>query len=653
MPVKTDIHTHFAGILSGQELIELAIEHDLAIDQYLAEKIGLSSDEDFRVSELSSAQRHQLKELLELAPDKQSLFDDLEDVYGARAFITKNPSMFVPMMEKIAQSYQEQGVEYVEMSFAGIINNPEFIKQAHEAIPRIEQETGVKLRFLGALWRHSDHEWNMDEVDRLKKVALSLYVVGIDVMGHEKNPIRELTEPLEEIVRFASHNVPGFQVRIHAGENPYCSAPPSSIDEWNFNNAHEAVQIVDSARKDENGSSMGQYGDQICIRLGHGRYGLHEETLKLMAETGAVSELCLTSNHLLNHADCYLGPFNLYAQHEVDFVLASDGYGMYGTTQPSEFDKASKAGMSDKAKAIVQDTETQIIAEDEYRTIEKQKIWSRHEKNCALKGVDPYDDLANVDYTTHDREPRFNESVEVEKARATQLAVETLEADLTTLGISVDRDEVNSILESKTPILFSGASRTSWSRVSPEQQQEVELALKEYINQLDPSENVIVTGATDFGFEAVVHRIVEEINSELPEDERFDVIGAVTLELNPDLVREGTLSHALILENSGAPAKTWMDQSPALMDMIEKSSGKIVFGGGGQVIRDMIVDANGRGLISNGQAFLFNGPEGASTELSPKYPLASFSDGEQLIMRSHGIIPDRNPTLKVEPVAHA
>lgn len=63
------------------------------------------------------------------------------------------------------------------------------LKTIHKELPQIEQETGCKIRFLAAMWRHSDKEWNQDEVDRIKAVAKSPYVVGIDFMGHETNSI--------------------------------------------------------------------------------------------------------------------------------------------------------------------------------------------------------------------------------------------------------------------------------------------------------------------------------------------------------------------------------------------------------------------------------------------------------------------------------
>jgi hypothetical protein len=40
---------------------------------------------------------------------------------------------------------KEQGVEYAELSFAGVINNTSYIRTIHNILPEIEEETGVKL----------------------------------------------------------------------------------------------------------------------------------------------------------------------------------------------------------------------------------------------------------------------------------------------------------------------------------------------------------------------------------------------------------------------------------------------------------------------------------------------------------------------------
>lgn len=637
MQPRTDLHCHFAGVLSPDELIELAFEHSLELDAETAIRTGVVSKtyEGGAISlhTLTEDQLNTLKNGLQLNADRQSLFDDLEVIYKNRAFITKNPAMFGPMLDRIGQAYQDQGVEYAELSFAGIIGNSDYMRTIHEKLPEIEERTGVKLRFLAALWRHSDHEWNMDEADRLKQTLKSPYVVGIDVMGHEKNPIRDLSEPLQKVVQYASEHVPHCVVRIHAGENPYYSADPDHLDDWSYNNAYESIQIVDDARKNGNGGYIGNYGENLQIRIGHGRYGQHPKTMELARNAGVISELCLTSNKLLNHADEHYSLFDLYREHGVPFVLGSDGYGIYSTTLSSEADLAIDSGMDDEGQRVLSETENRVLAADDERFELKMRTWQRHVHNCTMAGKDPFEALHDVVFETLDGKPRYDQEVGARKAAKIKALHDNLMVGLGDMGVSTNLTETQSLLKERQPILFSGASKSSWAKLSETEKDHVEETLRTFIDQLEGREQVIVTGGTNYGFEAVVHRLVAERNASLPGSERIPVIGAVTLEANLDEIAPNTLSHALVLKYGGDYAMSWMDQSPALLDMIERHDGRVIFGGGGQVIRDMIVDADGRDLIDTGQALLFDGPAGASTEKANQFPQASFREANDLIAK--------------------
>ncbi|MCD8496865.1 MAG: hypothetical protein LRZ85_01525 [Alphaproteobacteria bacterium] len=179
--------------------------------------------------------------------DKQNLFDEMEKVYGNRAFVTKHPDMFRAILHRIAQRYKEQGVQYATLFDAGIITNMDRVRDLHRFLPAIEKETGVKIRFLASLWRHSDLEWNEDEVSRLLPLLKSPYIIGVDVMGDETNPIRDLKTPLTRLIKYAREHVPYFHMHIHGGENPYYSCDPKRLSKWDHNNVHEGLQIVDDA----------------------------------------------------------------------------------------------------------------------------------------------------------------------------------------------------------------------------------------------------------------------------------------------------------------------------------------------------------------------------------------------------------------------
>lgn len=657
MAVNTDLHTHLAGVLSSSELIQFGLEHNASLDAPTAKRLQIVnanySGGPIPLSTMSEKDLEKLKAGLELDPAKKSLFDSLDEVYANRAFLTKNPALFVPLLEKIAHSYEEQGVSYAELSYAGVISNPNLLKDIHENMPRIEKETGVKLRFLGAMWRHSDAEWNMDEADRLKMVLKSPYVAGIDVMGHEKNPIRELKEPLQEVVKYAAENIPGCVVRLHAGENPYYSADPSSINDYNFNNAYESVKIVDDARRNPDGTLIEGQGKDLQVRIGHGRYGLQPETLKLIADTGTISELCLSSNYLLNHADSFHGPFNLYADHGISFVLGSDGYGMYNTTLPNEYAMAVKGGMTADARKVLAKTEEDVIAKDAERFDKKMAAWKQFEQECAARGSDPYQEMSQTVFSTPDGRPRWNDGIGQAKRDADEQKRGQLMGALEGMGVNTDADAITHLLDEHKVYLFSGASMTSWKKIPEDQQERVVKTMRDFIDSLDGRRDMVVTGGTDYGFEAVIHRLVEERNKTLPSDRQIPVVGAFTLEANPKEVRQGTLSHAMVIKYGDGLAHSWMDQSPALMDMVTRTDAKVIMAGGGQVIRDMIVDADGRGLMDGGNVLLFAGVNGASAEKAPEYPANSFASSDELFKRlsGAGVPKTQTPAPQPRPMA--
>ncbi len=185
--------------------------------------------------------------------------------------------------------------------------------------------------------------------------------------------------------------------------------------------------------------------------------------------------------------------------------------------------------------------------------------------------------------------------------------------------------------------------------MAPEDQQEkITKTMRDFIASLDGRKDVVVTGGTDYGFEAVIHRLIEERNLSLPVDAQIPVVGAITLEANVSEVRKGSISHAIVLEYGDGFAQSWMDQPSALMDMVSRTGAQVVMAGGGQVVRDMIVDANGRGLIHDGKIHLFEGINGASGEKASEYPQAGFSSAKGLTSAMSG---DRSQ--KVIPVAAA
>jgi hypothetical protein len=289
---QTELHTHFAGVLSAGRLLKIGLEHDLKVDVQTAKSLGFVEKtyegDGIPLRSLDAGKMDQLEKALGLESTTQIAPYRLNELYRMRKFITDDRSMFPHILEAIGKEYAEQGLKYAELSYAGIISTPEMMEVIHDVLPAIEKETGVKIRFLAGLWRHADLEWNMDEIDRCKALLQSPYVVGVDVMGFERNSIRPMADPLKEMIAWASEECPGFVMRIHAGESLYYSVDPKKIDNKTFNNLHESVLVFKEGRER---NPSGRYAGEIQPRIGHGRYGLFPETLDLMHDQGVIVEL--------------------------------------------------------------------------------------------------------------------------------------------------------------------------------------------------------------------------------------------------------------------------------------------------------------------------------------------------------------------------
>ena len=96
-----------------------------------------------------------------ISPVTQETFNKMEEIYALRGPFTKNKELFPDLLHSLAETYRDTGVEYAELSYSSFIGDREYMEMINEHIPEIEAQTGVKLRFVAGLWRHSDKEWNL------------------------------------------------------------------------------------------------------------------------------------------------------------------------------------------------------------------------------------------------------------------------------------------------------------------------------------------------------------------------------------------------------------------------------------------------------------------------------------------------------------
>ena len=116
--------------------------------------------------------------------------------------IYKNNTLRQDKLLWIAREYQKQGIKYVEITDTDLAKNGEpaikMLEEIHSIMPLIEKETGVQIRFLIGIRRipltiikdqKTSNTYLRENINVLRAVAKSPYVVGSDFIGEEINDI--------------------------------------------------------------------------------------------------------------------------------------------------------------------------------------------------------------------------------------------------------------------------------------------------------------------------------------------------------------------------------------------------------------------------------------------------------------------------------
>ena len=632
---KTDLHTHFAGAIGVDTLIDVGIKYDVEYPTEYLKKIGVDTSKyrdingSINIKYLTYEDKLILKNRLRIPIDTQETFNKMEEIYALRGPFTKNKELFPIFLHELAKDYQSKGVKYVELSFSSFLEDKDYLKLIEENLPKIEEETGVKIRFLAGLWRHSDKEWNLDLIDRLQTIASSRFIVGCDYMGHETNETYEFEEELQKLAKYAMFKDPNFVIRIHAGENPIYKT-----------NVYDALKII----YDEHEKAQKESGKTLPmprVRIGHGLYGLDIEAdgkynsleegavFKLAREMGAIVEFNMSSNLALNNINTISEvPIKEYIDSGVKAVLGTDGHGMYSTSSLQESVLAEVAGLSKKDFDVIEKTEDEVI---------KAAI-DRENTRPLLENID--DMYTSFHYDTPDGLPRWNEEVAKEKEIKNKETLSFLNQQIASSGAITDKALIEKDTKGKIPILISGASEKSWPTISEENRELIILTMQVLANTLNPQTSYIVTGGTNFGVERIMHEAVQRRNKN--SDNPIVCLGTVTMEAaqkgNVE-IQPNTITHAEILEIDGHMARTWMELPDTQLNLIKQKNGELIAIGGGAIVSDMI--QRGHNLRAN--MLLMDGPEGASTKKSDslKGNDYSFKTIKELLTKLY----EKNPAL--------
>ena len=393
----------------------------------------------------------------------------------------------------IAREYQKQGIYYTEITDTDLVKSNgaaiQLIEEIHQIMPIIEKETGVKIRFLAGIRRvplfiikdqKTSNNYLRENLDVIKTIAKSPYIVGSDFIGEEINDITELKPVIKELVEYVGEQDEHFTIRIHAGEN-------DSLRD----NVAKSIQCVKDSLKP--GQKMPR------VRLGHGLYTAKldsEEGKKLiqeMKDTGVVLEFQLTSNvrlNNLNNLDKH--PLKTYLKNNIKCVQGTDGCGFYGTDAIGEqLALQNLLNLNEQDFEKMRKVEDEILKENEIYFEEKSKNFEKF-----LKGRSIGEALTKLEKQNHERSKyntipmRINSNVEAE---------------------SMLKEKIKELPEDKIPIVIAGGSfnkKGKVTKITPEGKK----ILEELMKQVSSEKVYFVIGHKMQGYEKEIVEISKKLN---------------------------------------------------------------------------------------------------------------------------------------------
>lgn len=445
------------------------------------------------------------KSKIEQITDKDVKNNLLKMMEDSKSENYKDNSLLQDKILWVAREYQKQGINYAEISVTWIVRKGEegarILGELHDILPKIEAETGVKLRFLGAFSRTLMTEEQLKEgLDAFKVAARSPYVVGSDIIGEEVNDIYKFKPVIKEIVEYAVEQNDGFTVKIHAGEN----------DSLRSNVERSIACIMESVPK---GKKMPR------CRLGHGLYGIDTETkegkklMETMKKHGVILEFQLTSNVRLNNlTEISLHPLKKYLANDVNCVQGSDGCGFYGTDcMEEQMALTNLLNLSDEDLMKMRAVEDTLIADNEkYFKIKERKFeeW--------LNGRDIKDAILE------------EQAIEIEKNKDREFKIgKDTEVD----SEEILRNKIIKLPTDKIPIVIAGGSFNTLGRETVISADGLKM-LKNLVQNLDDEKTYFVIGHKMQGYEKAILDISKELGK------KFEIDAIIPKKIDKNLATE-------------------------------------------------------------------------------------------------------------------
>ena len=439
------------------------------------------------------------EELINKIPEKdikEIVFKMLEDKKETSPY--KNNTLRQDKFLWIAREYQKQGIKYVEIADTDLSKNSQravkLLEEVHQIFPQIEKETGVKIRFLFAIRRipltiikdqKTSSTYLKENINLLKAVAKSPYVVGSDFIGEEINDISDLRPVIGEIVKYVNNEDSNFTIRIHAGEN-------DSLRD----NVRKSILCVKNALKEN--QKMPQ------VRIGHGLYtenlstAAGKELINLIKENGVIIEFQLTSNIRLNNlSDLTNHPIKTFLKSEIKCVQGTDGCGMYGTdTFDEQLALHNLLGLTDEDFAKMRKVEDEVIEKSEKYFKEKSKKFKEFLGNKTIEQAVLELEEKNVKETEDLEELRLTSNLETEKEL---------------------KQKIKNLPTDKVPVIIAGGSFNTKGRETIPTKEGIEI-LRELIKNVDNNNIYFVIGHKMQGYEKAIIDISKELNKKFEID---------------------------------------------------------------------------------------------------------------------------------------
>ena len=403
----------------------------------------------------------------------------------------KNISLRQDKLLWIAREYEKQGINYVEIADTELVKpyGPaiKMVEEIHQIMPIIEQETGIKLRFLAALRRIPltiikdqiiGENYLRENIDVLKTVGKSPYIVGSDFVGEEINDISDLQPAISEIVNYIEKEDKDFTIRIHAGENDSLK-----------NNVEESIKCVKKAIKA--GQKMPN------IRIGHGLYTPNlnsnegKELIKEMKEKNVIVEFQITSNVRLNNlSDLNKHPIKTYLKSGVKCVQGTDGCGIYGVdTIDEQLALYNLLGLTDKEFEQMREVEEELINKNNKYFEKKKKKFEKLIEGKTISEV-----LTNLEKEYHEKSEKNQTQMRINNKLESEVELKEL---------------IKSLPENKMPIIIAGGSFNKKGK-NTKVLNEGRNLLENLINQVDSKKVFFVIGHKLKGYEREIIDIIKK-----------------------------------------------------------------------------------------------------------------------------------------------